>query len=153
VIGSGVLGILALSLLVTEVIPRSEQSSRGIALYAACRDKAHSQLKAPATARFPEQNEKAVTLKVLPSGRGYVMSYVDAQNGFGALIRTKFRCVGTAENLSIAFDSESDDVARLSYLLFMLEEQRRIDIEEWNTKYPNDQLPLPSDAVTKPSSK
>jgi hypothetical protein len=36
VIGSGVLGILALSLLVTEVIPRSEQSSRGIALYAAC---------------------------------------------------------------------------------------------------------------------
>ena len=45
------------------------------------------QLKSPATAEFPSVNHAAIT----KSGETYtVSSYVDAENGFGATIRTNF---------------------------------------------------------------
>lgn len=46
-------------------------------------------LKAPSTAEFPSQSESTIT----PSEDGAtykIYSYVDSQNGFGAMIRTKY---------------------------------------------------------------
>lgn len=47
------------------------------------------QLLAPATARFAPMREATVTN--LGGGRWYIAAYVDAQNAFGAMIRTPFR--------------------------------------------------------------
>jgi len=48
------------------------------------------QLKAPATAKFPLYSESKVT--DLGDGKYKVDSYVDAQNSFGAMIRTNYTC-------------------------------------------------------------
>ena len=47
------------------------------------------QLRAPATAKFAPFREAIVT--DLGDGRFFVMAYVDAENTFGALIRTPFQ--------------------------------------------------------------
>jgi hypothetical protein len=47
-------------------------------------------LKAPATAEFP--NPYQVQITALSSDSFIVDSYVDAQNGFGALIRSQYHC-------------------------------------------------------------
>ena len=47
------------------------------------------QLRAPATAKFAPFREATVT--DLGDGRWYISAYVDAQNAFGALIRTPFQ--------------------------------------------------------------
>lgn len=52
------------------------------------------QLKAPATADFQSARESAVN-RTADSAQGEmftVETYVDAQNSFGANIRTRFRC-------------------------------------------------------------
>jgi len=52
-----------------------------------CEDSVRGDLKAPATARFSgESYEKTSTIGALVTGS------VDAENGFGALLRTSFRC-------------------------------------------------------------
>lgn len=52
----------------------------------ACEDAVKSQLKAPATAKFSGETTS-------PSGSGFhVEGSVDAENGFGALIRTPWEC-------------------------------------------------------------
>lgn len=49
------------------------------------------QLRAPATAKFPSSYSDAVT--VMKDGDRFVVAaYVDAQNGFGALIRSHYLC-------------------------------------------------------------
>lgn len=57
----------------------------------ACRIAMTNSLKAPSTAKFPDDS----TVKVSPGG-GFnflITSYVDAQNSFGAMIRTEYTCV------------------------------------------------------------
>lgn len=49
------------------------------------------QLKAPSTADFPTYNESFVT--DLGGGKFRVSAYVDAQNSFGAQVRSNFTCV------------------------------------------------------------
>ena len=60
-----------------------------------CQDAVRNQLKAPSTARFPGYD--AVDGLMVRGQDGTVAyqitSYVDAQNSFGAMIRTKFDCV------------------------------------------------------------
>lgn len=46
-------------------------------------------LKSPSTAKFPWSGYKAVDLG---DNKWIISSYVDAQNGFGAMIRTNFMC-------------------------------------------------------------
>lgn len=46
------------------------------------------QLRAPATAIFPSITEAAITY--LGAGRFFIAAHVDAENGFGALIRSPF---------------------------------------------------------------
>ena len=48
------------------------------------------QLKAPATAIYPRWNEAFFNRK---DGKLYIVSHVDAQNSYGALIRTKWSAV------------------------------------------------------------
>ena len=48
-------------------------------------------LRAPATAQFPEFADEFVD--DLEGGQFRVTAYVDAQNGFGAMIRNDFTCV------------------------------------------------------------
>lgn len=48
-----------------------------------------NRLKSPSTANFP--NGKDATITLLPDGVTYkIYSYVDSQNGFGAMIRTRW---------------------------------------------------------------
>lgn len=48
------------------------------------------QLKAPSTAKYPRYDENFV--KDLGDGRYTVDAYVDAENSFGAMIRTNYTC-------------------------------------------------------------
>jgi hypothetical protein len=48
------------------------------------------QLRAPATAKFPSFNEGGVTVKYLGECTHDVNAFVDAENGFSALIRTNY---------------------------------------------------------------
>lgn len=59
-----------------------------------CADHVKSRLKAPATADFPNpyRDDAPVTIQRLRDSRYRVVSVVDAQNSFGANIRTGFVC-------------------------------------------------------------
>lgn len=64
----------------------------------ACREKVKAQLKAPATAQF---SNEAVTKQ--PTGELFeVNGAVDAQNGFGALLRQRYRCTVTGGGQALA---------------------------------------------------
>lgn len=55
----------------------------------ACREAVERKLKAPTTAKFPYYQQ----FSAYRDGDGYSVSgYVDAQNSFGAMIRTSFSC-------------------------------------------------------------
>jgi hypothetical protein len=61
--------------------------------FVVCQDAMEAQLRTPASADFASLNESTVT-----EGAGQqveVRSYVDAQNGFGANVRTDFICIAT----------------------------------------------------------
>jgi len=57
-----------------------------------CQEFVKDRLKAPATATFPYVHPPETTITTLGSGAYRVSSYVDAQNGFGAKIRTSYTC-------------------------------------------------------------
>ncbi|MEQ8747319.1 hypothetical protein [Pyruvatibacter sp.] len=68
-------------------------------------------LRAPATAEFGVLGYDGVAVTVLPDCRYSVRSFVDSQNGFGAMIRTRFdatvsldrdRSIWTLESLELA---------------------------------------------------
>jgi len=50
------------------------------------------QLKSPATARFQPGAVSAGAVRHIGNDEYEVSAYVDAQNGFGALVRQSFRC-------------------------------------------------------------
>lgn len=50
------------------------------------------QLKAPSTADFPWLYDDGVNIQALGGDQYKVSAYVDAQNSFGAMIRTKYYC-------------------------------------------------------------
>lgn len=64
--------------------PKDATSSTEAAAIAQCRAAVRSQLKAPATAKFSSETFTA----------GKVVGYVDAQNSYGAQIRTRHICEG-----------------------------------------------------------
>jgi len=59
----------------------------------ACQDYVRERLKAPASAKFQAPREAQIE----DTGRGIfkVESYVDAQNGFGAMLRKRYTCTAT----------------------------------------------------------
>jgi hypothetical protein len=57
--------------------------------YAACENWVGEQLRAPSTADFSGHNDS----QIVETANGYdIKGYVDAQNGFGAQIRTDWSC-------------------------------------------------------------
>jgi len=83
----------------------SEDERRQVA-YDACVEAVTEQLKAPATAEFAALEDVEVTEK----SAGYTLrGDVDAQNGFGALIRNSYTCdvtvtgMGNAQDVSVYF--------------------------------------------------
>lgn len=94
----GCLGIVVLIAIVGGIIAAIGAGSRddspaSLSVYSArsvCEDAVKNQLKAPATAGFEWLTETAkgtLTYELIGS--------VDAENGFGALIRTQFSCTAT----------------------------------------------------------
>ncbi len=63
-----------------------------VSAYTMCQKFVKDQLKAPRTAKWPWVHTDDVTTH-LGGGKYRIESYVDSQNAFGALIRTKFTCV------------------------------------------------------------
>lgn len=55
-------------------------------------DFVEKKLKSPSTAEFPGVTEKDKHITDLGGGKYEINSWVDSQNGFGAMIRTNFSC-------------------------------------------------------------
>ena len=90
VVGIGVAAIFGLAVL-GSLLPKSEQSKREsqrIAGIAACRVEVEGRLKAPSTASFPGYED----VRDKGGGVAIVISSVDAQNSFGAKIRSRWIC-------------------------------------------------------------
>jgi hypothetical protein len=66
----------------------SEESK--IAAFTMSKEFVEDRLKAPGTAEFPWYDKAKVSH--LGGGKYMVLAYVDSQNGFGALLRSKYLC-------------------------------------------------------------
>ncbi|NFG98404.1 hypothetical protein FDC49_01770 [Clostridium sporogenes] len=74
-----------------EETPEQKERKKKIEVYKASQEFVKEQLKAPATAEFPNFEDG----KVVVAGdekRYTVIAHVDAENSFGAKIRSKFLC-------------------------------------------------------------
>ena len=63
-----------------------------IMAFVMCQKPAAKQLRAPSTAKFPSITSQGVSSKHEGGGVYDVHGYVDAQNAFGAMIRTNWKC-------------------------------------------------------------
>ncbi|GGS44747.1 hypothetical protein [Deinococcus knuensis] len=94
--------ILALAWLVLIYLPGQQRARQGpqfdtLTFTATCRLAVKNQLKAPATAQFPGLTSDQVQVS---GGRGTLRGVVDAQNSFGAMLRTGFTCTGTEQRVT-----------------------------------------------------
>lgn len=75
--------------------PRPTEEADNSDAFHACEQFITNRLKSPKTAEFPWSGDA----KIIRTGNNFkVRSYVDSQNGFGALIRTYFVCTVECEN-------------------------------------------------------
>jgi hypothetical protein len=75
----------------------------GIAVSVTCENIVERQLKAPSTAKFSKYRESTYT----PSSTGGTYrGYVDAENSFGAMLRSEFTCT---------YDKSTDNVRLVSF--------------------------------------
>jgi len=74
-------------------------SGRSSAAIVACEYAVSARLRAPATADYPFDISRGLVI----TGDSFVLtSYVDAQNGFGAQLRTRFICTGNFSGDSVS---------------------------------------------------
>lgn len=71
---------------------KSDERDWALEAYFVAQDFVTTQLKAPGTAKFPLSTDPAVTITRRDNGAWLISGYVDAQNSFGALIRTRYIC-------------------------------------------------------------
>lgn len=69
----------------------SSVQDKAIEAFFASQEFVKKQLKAPATTKFPDPSQARVLIGENSHYR--VISYVDAQNSFGALIRSHYECL------------------------------------------------------------
>lgn len=69
--------------------PRSGSSDHSVMAFVHCKDFVRARLRAPSTADFPFLDRQVTSPA---AGTFVVVSYVDAQNAFGAMIRNNYRC-------------------------------------------------------------
>lgn len=71
--------------------PEAQARNEKIEAYVAAKKFVEDRLKAPATAKFPWYNDDFVSIR--DDGNYAVTAYVDAENSFGANIRTVFNLI------------------------------------------------------------
>jgi hypothetical protein len=103
-----ILGIVGNAMRTPEDHARSERESNVIWAYIECKESVRARLKAPSTADFAGISE--VKFRELNTGRYEVGAWVDAQNSFGAKIRTLFMC--TVSGSGSTWRVESVNIAR-----------------------------------------
>ena len=83
-----------------EQLERRQSLDAQIATVVLCETAVEQRLRSPGSADFPFGH--VVTVTHLSGNRHELVSYVDSQNLFGAVLRTHFRCVteGTGEDPS-----------------------------------------------------
>lgn len=86
--------VVALCALVNRSGSRTEIDSKGddVSAALACQEFVKARLKAPTTADFPLPYKAPLTTRSGVTGGWRWSAYVDAQNAFGAMIRTRFVC-------------------------------------------------------------
>lgn len=72
--------------------PRAAAQANPYTVWRVCQERISTELKAPATAEFPSYDERAITHS---AALWTVDSYVDAQNSFGAKLRTRYSCTAS----------------------------------------------------------
>lgn len=93
----GCTGLIALVLAILigcSAIVGNKKSPDGdpVEFYVVCQSWVEQQLRSPSTADFPASSSQGIS----NVGKEWkVASYVDAQNGFGAIVRTRFNCSAT----------------------------------------------------------
>ena len=85
----------------------SETSNENIEAYVAAKQFVTQKLKSPSTAKFPPNYDAQISN--LGSGRFSVSGYVDSQNSFGAIVRTKYTVI-ILKNSSTSWKLESIDI-------------------------------------------
>lgn len=60
--------------------------------FRSAKESVESELKCPSTAKFARELDKESKYKINDDESVIIQSYIDAQNSFGAMIRTHFRC-------------------------------------------------------------
>lgn len=73
-------------LLVAASCASSERSA-----YEFCKQEVIKELTSPASARFPDRNDPALTINA-GDGEAFISGHVDSQNAFGAMMRSNFVC-------------------------------------------------------------
>lgn len=101
--------LLALAVAVPALLPHEAAAPKPATanphtVWRICQERASAALKAPASADFPSYDEHAMS----HSGSLWVVkSYVDAQNSFGAQIRTRYECTASFHADDSTYDIES----------------------------------------------
>lgn len=72
--------------------PTKDRSGGSTMAYMMCQEFVEKNLKSPATAKFPNKSDIQVLTIRDKKDAFQIRGYVDAQNGFGALIRTRYTC-------------------------------------------------------------
>ncbi len=73
--------------------PRNPQAGgQETTAFVMCQNPVETQLRAPSTAEFPYITAPGVSAVHLGDGVYRVHGFVDAQNGFGAMLRTSWTC-------------------------------------------------------------
>lgn len=72
--------------------PKAKKQIDNIEVYSGVKEYVKNNLKAPKTAEFPRPFEYQNHVKRIDENNFIVTSWVDSQNSYGALIRTKFTC-------------------------------------------------------------
>lgn len=87
--------------------PRNPQNGgQETSAFVMCQDPVRSRLRAPSSAEFLSSTEPGVSLVHLGNGVYRVRGFVDAQNGFGAMLRTSWMCE-IAENADRTWSLEN----------------------------------------------
>jgi hypothetical protein len=74
-----------------ETDAKNEEQRMRYAAASVCENAVRARLKAPAGAEFQSSRQAAIT--ELDNGNYKISSYVDAQNSFGAKLRTPYTCL------------------------------------------------------------
>lgn len=89
-IALGILALIGAMILVGRMAPARPAGPDTLTGQVMCEKFVTDRLRAPSTAKFAWGSDKVVTANA--DGSVTLRSFVDAQNGFGAQIRTRFTC-------------------------------------------------------------